>query len=56
MAAAMATSWPQVMAKGTATTLLEKNEKMENVPRIRTSPVAMVAIDAGLAMTNHVQA
>jgi hypothetical protein len=36
--------------------LTEKKEKTVKVPRIRTSPVTTVAIEAGLAITNHVQA
>ncbi len=34
---------------------VREKPKTENVPRIRTSPVVMVAIEAGLAMTNQVQ-
>ncbi len=56
MAAAMATTCPQVSAKGAAMILAEKNENAENVPRMRTSPVTTVAMEAGLAMTNQVQA
>jgi len=60
MAAAIATICPQITAKGrekiwTRKTFPEKKEKMENVPRMRTSPVAIVATDAGFAITNHVQ-
>ena len=56
IAAAMATSCPQVTAKGVEMAFIEKNENIENVPRIRTKPVATVAIEPGFAMTNHVQA
>ncbi len=56
IAAVIATICPQVIANGIEMALFGKNEKIENVPRMRTKPVAIVATDAGLAMTNHVQA
>ena len=34
----------------------EKNANTGKVPRMRTSPVVTVAIDAGLAIRNQVQA